>query len=165
MYTSLFHSKPVPICTYLSLTGSWYKYAQISISQEAKTNTYKSLPHRKLVQVCSIKKTSPLPEAGKHMYKTLSHRNWYKLYKSLLSQEAGPNMYKTLSHRKPVPICKNLSPSGGWYKYVQISPSQEACTTMYKSPFTGSWYKYVQISISQEAVTNLYESLSHSKLV
>ena len=141
MYTSLFHSKPVPICTYLSLTGSWYKYAQISISQEARTNMYKSLPHRKLVQVCS-EKISHLPEAGTNMYKSLSHR------------KPVQNCTKLFSHRKLVQICTNLYLTGSRYLYVKIFLPLAAGTNM-----------YIQISPSQEAGTYMYKSPSHRELV
>ena len=79
---------PVLICTNLSLTGSWYKYVQISPSPEAGTNMYKSLSHGKPVQI-------PLSqEAGTYMYKF------------------------EISHQNPVQICTNLSITGSWYKYI-----------------------------------------------
>ena len=179
MYTSLFHSKPVPICTYLSLTGSWYKYAQISISQEAKTNTYKSLPHRKLVQVCSIKKPLPfrklvrictklsLTGTGTNCTNLFSHRRLVqictKLYltgsrypyvKIFLPPAAGTNMYKSLPHRKPVPLCTNLPSQGAgtsMYKSLSHKKLLQICTSLF---LTVSWYKlYVQ-----------YKSLFHREM-
>ena len=100
-------------------------------------------------------------------------------------------MYKCISQQKLVQICTHLYLTRSRYQYVQISPSQDAGTNMYKSlsykePVqnmnstnlspTGSWYKYVQISLSQDPVplcTNLshtgssynrYKSLSHKEL-
>ena len=62
--------------------------------------------------------------------------------------------FKSLSHRRLVQMCTNLSLTVSWYKYVQ-----------YKSPSTGGWYKYVPNSLSQDAGKNMYKSVSHSKLV
>ena len=39
--------------TNLTLTGSQYKYVQISLSHEAGTNMYKSLSYNKPVQICT----------------------------------------------------------------------------------------------------------------
>ena len=65
---SLSHRKLVPMCANLSLTVSGYKYeqslsqsklvpvrtVQISLPPEAGTNVYKSLPHSRLVQECTV---------------------------------------------------------------------------------------------------------------
>ena len=141
MYIPLSHRKLVQICTNLYLTRSQNKYVQISPPPLAGTSM-------------QWKNLSPSGSWYKYVQISLSQETGTKLYKSLLSQEAGTNMYKSLSHRKPVPICKNLSPSGGWYKYVHTNLS-----------LTGSRYLYVQISLSQGAGTNMYKSLFHKKLL
>ena len=59
---------------------------------------YKSLPHIKLVQVCTA---------------TIS-----------ISQEAAANTYKSLPYSKLVQVSTvqiSLSLTGSWYQYVQIS--------------------------------------------
>ena len=79
--------------TNLSLTVSSYKYVQISISQEAATNMYKSLPQSKLVQVCTVQIS--------------------------LSPSARTNMCKSLSHKKLALRCTNLSLTVSWYHHIQ----------------------------------------------
>ena len=66
---------------------------------------YKSVSHIKLVQICT------------KLSLTVS---WYRYVqqKIFISQEAAANTYKSL------PYSSNLSPTGSWYKCVQISPSQ-----------------------------------------
>ena len=118
----------------LSLTGSLYNYEQISLSQEA--------PYQ-YVQI------SLSQEAGTNIYKYLSQKG------------AGTNMYKSLSYKEPVQICTystNLSLTGSWFKYVQISFSQEPVHLCTNLSLLGRLYKFVQISLSQDPVplcTNL----------
>ena len=93
--TKTHDTKLVPICTNLSLTGSWYKYVLVSIPQEAGTHMYST-----------------------NLYLT---RSLYKKVQISLSQEAGTNMYKSLINREPVLICTNLSLAGSWYRYVHCT--------------------------------------------
>ena len=112
----------------LSPTGSWYKYVQISLSQDAGkicTNLslpvswypyvqYKSLSHRKLAQMCT--NLSLTQDTGKiYIQLSLSHSTC-KLH--------GTSMYST-----------NLSLTRSWHKYVRISLLQDASQHMYKSLF------------------------------
>ena len=70
---------------------------------------YKSLAHRKLVQICTNLSLTEA-EAGTNMYKSLSHG---KPVQIPLSQEACTYMYKfEISHQNPVQICTNLSLTG-----------------------------------------------------
>ena len=110
----------------LSLTGSLYNYEQISLSQEA--------PYQ-YVQI------SLSQEAGTNIYKYLSQKG------------AGTNMYKSLSYKEPVQICTystNLSLTGSWFKFVQISLSQDPVPICTNLSLTGSGY-------------NRYKSLSHKE--
>ena len=106
--------------TNLSFTGSWYKYVQIFISQEAGTNMNNSFSQSELVQICT---NLYLTRNGTNMYNSISHselvqvctvqisftRNWHKYVQISISQEVGTNVYKSHSHRMPVKICTNLS--------------------------------------------------------
>ena len=107
MYISLSHRMPEKICTNLpltvswypthmystnlSLTGSWHKCVQISLSHRTPEkyiyNSHSLTVHVScMVQACTAQIS--------------------------LSPEAGINMYESLSYRTPVNICTNLSFTG-----------------------------------------------------
>ena len=112
--------------TNLSLTGSWYKCEQISLSQDAGKDMYKSLSHSKLVQVCTVQ-ISLTGHWHKNVQISLTG-SWQKYLQISLSQEAGKDMYKSLSpcklvqvlyvqykslaHWKLAQMCTNLSNTG-----------------------------------------------------
>ena len=127
--------------TNLSPTGSWYKYVQISLSQEPVQictslyltrelvpicTLYNSLPHRALVQICTS------------LNLTRSRYKYVPTVPISLSPEAGLNLYKSLSHRIQ-------------YQYVQISLSQEAATIGISLYLTRSRHQYVQLSLSPKS--------------
>ena len=140
MYKSISQQKLVQICTHLYLTRSRYQYVQISPSQEAGTNMYKSLSYKEPVQNMNSTNLSPTG-------------SWYKYVQISLSQEPVQICTSLYLTRSPVPVCTSLSLTGSWYKYVQVSISQ------------GSWYQYVQFSPSQSAGTNMYKSQSYKEPV
>ena len=158
MYKSISQQKLIQICTHLYLTRSRYQYVQISPSQDAGTNMYKSLSYKEPVQNMNSTNLSPTG-------------SWYKYVQISLSQEPVQICTSLYLTRSPVPVCTSLSLTGSWYKYVH-------CTSLYLTrelvpictilSLTGRWYKYVQVSILQGASTNMYlqyQSLSHRKLV
>ena len=104
---------------------------------------YKPLSHRKLVQACTLYKSLSHKGAGTNMY----------IVQFSPSQGAGTNMYKSQSYKEPVQICTystNLSLTGSWFKFVQISLSQDPVPICTNLSLTGSGY-------------NRYKSLSHKE--
>ena len=169
MYKSISQQKLVQICTHLYLTRSRYQYVQISPSQEAGTNMYKSLSYKEPVQNMNSTNLSPTG-------------SWYKYVQISLSQEPVQICTSLYLTRSPVPVCTSLSLTGSWYKYVHctslyLTRELVPICTLYNSlphralvqictslNLTRSRYKYVPtvpISLSPEAGLNLYKSLSH----
>ena len=127
MYKCISQQKLVQICTHLYLTRSRYQYVQISPSQDAGTNMYKSLSYKEPVQNMNSTNLSPTG-------------SWYKYVQISLSQDPVPlctnlsltgscyNRYKSLSHKEPAPICTTLSlseieivctcPAPGWSIHI-----------------------------------------------
>ena len=140
MYKCISQQKLVQICTHLYLTRSRYQYVQISPSQDAGTNMYKSLSYKEPVQNMNSTNLSPTGSWYKYVQISLSQepvqictslyltRSPVPVCTSLSLTGSGYNRYESLSHKEPAPICKTLSlseieivctcPAPGWSIHI-----------------------------------------------